>query len=159
MVTLEAIYVCENAGGEVRAVDLASVGPTGLIGDRYARGAGTFSRAVEAGDAGRAVTLIAAETIDELAMFADGSHRRNLVVRGLRGGAASLLRASLRIGDVVLRIERTCPPCRHLSRLTGLDTMALLRGRGGWRASVVVPGAIRARDSVKVLPPPRAGST
>lgn len=59
---------------------------TGLEGDRYHRGAGTYSRT---GGSGREVTLIEEEAVDALRRdyeieFGAGDSRRNIVTRGIR---------------------------------------------------------------------------
>ena len=142
--TLEAIYVAAAAGDLPVAVEAAEVTAAGLAGDRYEAGVGTFSHRLPDG---RAVTLIAAETLDDLGeRLADGRHRRNLVVRGVDLDA--LLRRTFTVGGVVLRGARPCPPCGRLARLTDPEAKRLLHRRGGLRADVVTPGTIRVGDAV-----------
>jgi MOSC domain-containing protein YiiM len=154
---LEAIYLGPAKRGPMGSVDAVDVTALGLAGDRYASGVGTLSKKVEEGDAGRHVTLIQAEAI-EAAMadfgedFSGGRHRRNLVSRGL-ASINDLIYARLRIGrDVVLRVDRHCHPCGHLSRLTSTASTRSLKMRGGLRLTVLEPGAIRVGDSIEVLP-------
>ncbi len=139
---LTEIYVCPVAGAEPVAVDSVEVTAAGLVGDRYAAGVGTFSRMLPDG---RAVSLVDAAAV---AAFPGGRHRRNLVVEGV--DLPALLRREFAIGDLVLRGVRPCPPCGRLSRLTGVDAKALLKGRGGLRAEVVTPGVVRVGDAVRV---------
>ncbi|MEM6562069.1 MAG: MOSC domain-containing protein [Planctomycetota bacterium] len=141
---LEAIYVCPTAGATPVSVDDVVVSASGLAGDRYALASGTFSRSNLAD--GRAVSIIAAEALEELPQFADGMHRRNLVVRGVDLDA--LLGEVFRIGSVALRGVRPCPPCGYLSKLTGVDAKAPLYKRGGLRSDVVEPGTVRVGDAV-----------
>lgn len=152
--TVEHIFITANKREPMVAVEVIQVTPTGITGDRYERGQGSFSKLIEDGDAGRHVTLIEGEAIemarDQFAIdWSPGLHRRNLVTRGI--ALASLVNHRLQIGDVILRGERTCPPCRHLDKLTGLDAMKSLKSRGGLRTRVVKPGTIRVGDAIVVL--------
>ena len=84
--------------------------------------------------------------------FSDGRHRRNLVSRGL-APINDLIYARLRVGrDCVLRVDRHCHPCGHLSRLTSTTATRSLNRRGGLRLTVLEPGAIRVGDPIDVLP-------
>ena len=154
---LETIYLSPTKRGAMGPVDAVDVTALGLTGDRYALGVGTLSKPREEGDAGRHVTLIQAEAIEAARIdfgeeFADGRHRRNLVSRGL-ASINDLIYARLRIGrDCVLRVDRHCHPCGHLSRLTGTTSTHSLRTRGGLRLTVLEPGAIRVGDAIEVLP-------
>jgi MOSC domain-containing protein YiiM len=128
--------------------------PTGIAGDRYAVGLGSFSKATEAGDAGRHLTLIEAEAIETAVAefgvdWSGGIHRRNIVTRGMP--LNGLINRWLKIGDVVLRGERHCHPCKHLEKLTTLEAMRSLQMRGGLRARVVETGRIRVGDAIHVL--------
>lgn len=135
----------------VQAVDVVACG---LNGDRYAAGLGSFSKAIEEGDAGRHVTLIESEAIATAAadfgvVWSCGLHRRNLVTSGI--ALNGLINKYIRIGSVVLRGERHCHPCRHLEKLTTLEAMRSLQMRGGLRTRVVETGRIRVGDAIEVL--------
>ena len=157
MPIIEAIYLGPTKRGPITSVDATDVTALGLVGDRYTLGVGTLSKKVEEGDAGRHVTLIQAEAIESAAAefgedFSDGRHRRNLVSRGL-APINDLIYSRLRIGrDLVLRVDRHCHPCGHLSRLTSTSSTRSLKMRGGLRLSVLEPGAIRVGDPIVVLP-------
>lgn len=149
MATLEAIFIAKSVREEPRAVDAAEVTVNGLIGDRYAVGAGTFSKGLADG---RAVTLIAAEALEAITSefgltWLAGEHRRNLVTRGV--ALETLVHQHFRIGSVVLRGNRPCPPCGHLSKRLGLDAKAILHRRGGLRADVIEPGRFAVGDEVR----------
>ncbi|MEM8873376.1 MAG: MOSC domain-containing protein [Planctomycetota bacterium] len=133
---LKEIYVCAIAEAQPLSQPHSVVTMSGLGADRYAIGSGTFSGS-NLKD-GRAVSLISAEAIEGIPEFANGEHRRNLVVRGVDLDA--LRGQSFRIGDVVFRGVRGCPPCGHLSKLAGVDAKELLYKKGGLRADVVEPG-------------------
>ncbi len=64
----------------------------------------------------------------------------------------ALVGRQFRVGEVVLRGNRACEPCRYLDRVTGQPAKAALRGRGGLRATVITGGAVRVGDSVLVQP-------
>ena len=147
---LAAIFVAPAAGAPVRRVDAAqALAGRGLEGDRYADGAGSFSRWP---GKGRDVTLIdAAALADAESEFgvavAEGQHRRNLVVAGVP--LDDLRGVPFQIGGARFEGVRACAPCNYLARVTGQDRIfdALVR-RGGLRAAVVASGPIRESDAV-----------
>ena len=144
------IYLAPAAGAPVRRVDAArALAGRGLDGDRYADGAGSFSRWP---GRGREVTLIAAEALAEAAAefgvaVGDGEHRRNLVVEGVP--LESLRGVPFGIGGARFEGVRVCAPCAYLARVTGQDRIfdALVR-RGGLRAAVTASGTLRPGDAV-----------
>lgn len=147
------LWTAAAAGAPVAAVgEAVALEGAGLRGDRYAAGAGSFSRWP---GAGRAVTLIAEEDLrDAEAAFnvhlRDGEHRRNVVVSGVPVGALRGVR--FRVGEAVLEGVRLCAPCRYLARVTGqAEVFAALVGRGGLRAEVVTGGAVCVGDAVEPL--------
>lgn len=139
---VEAIAVAERATGPMRLVQRAqALAGQGLVGDRYANQAGTFTPAT----AGRGydLTLIEAEVLDEL-LLAGGDRlgyaeaRRNLVTRGIDLNA--LVGRRFRLGDVECLGQRLCEPCAHLERLTTKGVLRSLIHRGGLRADVLTNG-------------------
>ena len=150
---LVSIYVAPAAGAPVVPLARAQArAGRGLAGDRYAAGAGSFSRWP---GRGRAVTLVAAEALAEAeAAFgvavSDGQHRRNLVVVGV--DLRALLGGTFRIGEALFAGARVCAPCRYLVRTTGqAHIFDALVGRGGIRAEVVADGAFGVGDAVEPL--------
>ena len=120
----------------------------GFEGDRYANGTGAFSRWP---GSGRAVTLIEREAIDAILResgidLSRGLSRRNVVTEDIE--LACLNGKLFRLGDAVLRGARLCAPCRYLERLAGTGVFDAMRGRGGLRADVVEPGALRVGDPI-----------
>ena len=79
--------------------------------------------------------------------FRDGTHRRNLVTIGVE--LPAVVGREFRIGGVVLKGNRPCPPCGRLTRLIGADAKRLLHRRGGLRADVVRGGMIRIGDVIR----------
>jgi MOSC domain-containing protein YiiM len=147
------IFIAPAAGTPPVAIPRAQLAPGhGIEGDRYFSGAGSFSRWP---GAGRAVSLIAQESIDAIRSeqgidLSAGRHRRNLVTRGV--ALDQLIGRRFRIGSVLLRGERLCLPCRHLERLTEAGVYIAMKYRGGLRADVLEAGAMCLGDSVEILP-------
>ena len=144
---LAAMLDADSAVAAVNAV----VG-SGLEGDRYFSGAGTFSLTP---GGGREVTLIEAEALEALARDYEftldpASARRNLLTRGVP--LNHLVGKTFCVGEVVLRGVRLAEPCQHLATLN--DSRKVLTGllhRGGLRADIVQGGAIRVGDSVEEI--------
>ena len=152
--SVEAIYLAESARAELKPVEkVRALLGRGLDGDRYARGAGSFSRWP---GTGRAVTLIESEVIADVADqhgldLSNGRSRRNVVTRGVR--LNELVGKRFRIGTAVLRADRLAEPCGYLEKRVGQGLQKVLKGRGGLRADVVEEGEIRVGDAVEVLDP------
>lgn len=146
---LESIWIAPAAGETMLSLGLADVEETGIVGDRYHRGEGTFSRWQRAN---RAVSLIESQALlsirEETGIdLMEGRSRRNLVTTGI--SLADLVGGRFRIGSVCFRASATCPPCRYLERLLGTGTFEALRNRGGIRAEVIRGGSIRPGDAIE----------
>jgi hypothetical protein len=148
--TVELIALAAEAEGPMREVSSAdAVEGRGLRGDRYERGAGTFSNP---GGRGYDLTLVEAEALEEL--FAKGVElapaeaRRNLVVRDI--ALDDLIGRRFRVGEVECFGQRRCEPCSHLERLTRPGVLRGLVHRGGLRADVLVGGKIAVGDAVRL---------
>ncbi len=146
--TIEFIYIAPAATTPTLAVKEAIAIPgSGLEGDRYALGQGTFSKP----EPDFELTLIEAEAIEALKRdykveLAPGEARRNLVTRGI--ALNHLVGRDFQIGEVRVRGIRLCEPCDHLQRLAGRELIKGLRHRGGLRAQILTRGAIRVGDLV-----------
>jgi MOSC domain-containing protein YiiM len=133
----------------VRVGAAQAIAGSGLAGDRYAGGAGTFSGSGR----GYELTLIEAEALD--ALTADGlaisweDARRNVVTRGIRLNA--LVGHRFRIGEVECVGRRLAEPCAHLQRLAPPGVLAGLVHRGGLRADILRGGTIRVDDPVVAI--------
>ena len=149
-----SIHLTGAGGAPMRSVATARAVPGGLDGDRYLLGTGHWSsRAVWRND----VTLVAAEDLaaaeaEHGVALGGGASRRNLVTAGV--DLVAVVGSRLRIGEAVLRADRPCDPCRYLDGLTGGPARAALTGRGGLRATVLVPGRLAVGDAVEVLEEP-----
>jgi hypothetical protein len=149
--TVELIALAAEAEGPMQAVSTAeAVEGRGLLGDRYERGAGTFSKP---GGRGYDLTLVEAEALEELSAkgveLAPIEARRNLVVRGIP--LDDLIGQRFRVGEVECLGQRRCEPCAHLERLTQPGALRGLVHRGGLRADVLTSGRIRTGDRVEAL--------
>jgi MOSC domain-containing protein YiiM len=148
---VEAIAIAAEAEAPMREVATATaVAGRGLEGDRYAAGAGTFSRR---GGSGRDLTLIEAEAVAALGgdgvAIAPADARRNLVVSGIDLDA--LIGRRFQVGGAVCRGARRCEPCAHLQRLTRPGVLRGLVHRGGLRADVLEGGEIALGDEVRAI--------
>jgi MOSC domain-containing protein YiiM len=149
--TVEVIALAEEAEGPMMAVLSAkALAGRGLEGDRYWRGAGTFS---DPRGRGYDLTLVEAEALEELATrgveLAPADARRNLVVRGV--ALDELIGKRFRVGEVECFGQRRCEPCAHLERLTSPGVLRGLVHRGGLRADVLSGGEIRVGDLVEAV--------
>jgi MOSC domain-containing protein YiiM len=154
---LEAIFVGPEKAGPLRRVEsVRAVAGSGLEGDRYSTGQGTFSKDASASGnkhypADRQITLIEAEAIEAAAqdygvIIEPAQTRRNLLVRGVP--LNHLVGREFIVGNVRMRGLRLCEPCGHLEKLTAQGIKAALVHRGGLRAEIITPGTLRAGDSV-----------
>ena len=149
--TVELVALAAEAEGPMREVTSAEVlEGRGLRGDRYERGAGTFSNP---GGRGYDLTLVEAEALKELSdkgvELVPAEARRNLVVRGI--ALDDLIGRRFRIGEVECLGQRRCEPCAHLERLTRPGVLRGLVYRGGLRADVLSSGMIRTGHRVEVV--------
>jgi hypothetical protein len=150
--TVELIALAAEAEGPMREVSSAeAVEGRGLLGDRYERGAGTFSNPR---GRGYDLTLVEAEALEELSAkgveLAPIEARRNLIVRGI--ALDDLIGRRFRVGEVECLGQRRCEPCAHLERLTRPGVLRGLVHRGGLRADVLSGSEIRIGDRVEALP-------
>ena len=145
---VELIVVCAEAEGPMTVMPAAeAVAGRGLRGDRYERGAGTFSNP---DGRGYDLTLVEAEALEELAAggvrLPPAEARRNLVVRGI--SLDGLIGRRFRVGSVECVGQRRCEPCAHLERLTRPGVLRGLVHRGGLRADVLRGGELRVGAAV-----------
>ena len=149
--TVEGLAVAPAAEAPMQLIEVAqALAGRGVVGDRYAAGAGTFSPRTRPRP-GYDLTLIAAEVLDEMTAagqtldFADT--RRNVLTRGIDVNA--LVGRRFRIGEVLCAGRRLCEPCVHLDRLSGPGILRPLIHRGGLRVDVLTDGQIRLGAPVR----------
>ena len=151
---MEAIAVAEHATGPITLVSTAwAQAGRGLLGDRYAAAAGTFTPS-GAGGRGYDLTLIEAEVLDELLLPSNrrlgyAEARRNLITRGIDLNA--LVGRRFRVGNVQCLGQRLCEPCAHLERLTADGVLRALIHQGGLRADVLTDGRISTGATIETF--------
>lgn len=152
---LLTILTTAEPGGTLVEIDAASLERgKGLIGDRYSRGKGTFSKKLRASQDWE-VTLIEGEEIERFNMasntaFAPAVFRRNLVTSGVRLNA--LVGKRFTVGPAVLEGIRLCEPCAYLAKFIGAASLKTMAHRAGLRARVVTSGVVRPGDVINELP-------
>jgi MOSC domain-containing protein YiiM len=148
---LEAIIVRGWARDRARSIPatVARAG-IGLADDRLGqRGEAELST--------RQVTLIQAEHLPVIAQLArvgaidPAALRRNLVVSGIN--LVALRNARVQVGESVLELLGPCQPCSRMEEAIGPGGYAAMRGHGGMIARILVGGAIRVGDAVRVESP------
>jgi MOSC domain-containing protein YiiM len=140
-VTVEAIHLGAPRKRELWTVEsVQAVAGKGLEGDRHFHDEGAPS--------GQALTLVAAEVVEE-AGLQPGDTRRQLTVRDVDVNA--LVGKRFRVGEVECFGVELCEPCRHLEEMTRLGIIKELVHRAGLNADIVTDGVIRVGDPVVEL--------
>jgi polar amino acid transport system substrate-binding protein len=123
----------------------------GLVGDRYATGAGSFNRK-QVGR--RQVTFINAIFFKDSG-FEYAESRRNIVIHGVE--LMWLIGREFRVGEALFRGQHYCDPCLRPTRLSGKERKFLeaFLDRGGLVAEIIESGTIRKGDSVVINAPPQ----
>jgi hypothetical protein len=142
---VEAILTAADAESPlVRVAAAKAVAGSGLEGDRYYDGRGTFSGPGR----GYQLTLVEAEVLDAIDLPWEQA-RRNVVTRGIALNA--LVGHHFRIGRVECVGRRLAEPCSHLEGLTRSGLLRPLVHRAGLRADILLGGSITAGDQVSVV--------
>lgn len=148
--SLQAIYICENAGENMQAVDCVyAVKDKGLQGDRYFNGTGYWDP-VE----GCPATLITEHDL-KLARRGNqlkldqGQHRRNLVISGIK--TAALKDRQFQIGEAIFEYQKPRPPCGYLNQIEGKGMAKALSYNSGICIKVICSGTIRVGDQLILL--------
>lgn len=129
------------------------VAGTGIEGDRYATGLGTYSKRPHID---RQVTLIEIEVLEAIARdcgieLAPSEHRRNLTTRGVPLG--HLVGQYFRVGDCVLYGGRLNAPCLYLESLLAKKVFKPLVNRSGLNCRIVIGGVIRNHERIEWCEP------
>lgn len=152
--TLKAIFVAISAGEPMRSVDSTeAISNRGLQGDRYSEDKGHW-KSIE----GCQVTLISEHdlshakkgtTADFQKDLDKGSHRRNLVIDGLK--TKKLEGKKFRIGKAVFSYDKVRPPCGYLDQVAGKGMCRALSHNSGVCIRVVSGGRIAVGDAVEII--------
>lgn len=124
----------------------------GLQGDRYGENTG-FWKATDACQ----VTLITEYELrqartrdpDLKDKLANGHHRRNLVIRGLK--PKQLQGRRFRIGTATFRFLKPRPPCGYLDQVEGKGFCKALGRNSGLCAQVIDSGTVAVGNAVELL--------
>jgi MOSC domain-containing protein YiiM len=148
-VVVERIAIRTTADGPTVELSHVAAAPgSGLAGDRYATGEGTF---YENGKPGQDLTIVAAEAL-EAAGVSVAEAGRNVVVRGM-ADLNPLVGRTLALGELEIIVDRLCEPCATLARRTRPEILRDLAHRGGLRCDVVAGGTLRVGDRLIVDAP------
>ncbi len=140
---VEGIFVTPEHGElPVGVPSVRAIAGRGLEGNRY-----FFDDA----PSGQAVTLIAAEAVEELERehgisLEAAATRRNVVTRGIDVNA--LVGKRFRVGEVECEGVELCEPCTHLQSMTQPGVIKGLTHRGGLNADILSDGEISVGDVV-----------
>jgi hypothetical protein len=136
------LLVASDAEAPLHRIDaVEAIAGSGLEGDRYAKGRGTFS----ATGRGYELTLVEAEALEDVDLSWEEA-RRNVVTRGI--GLNALVGRRFMIGSVECIGRRLAEPCSHLEHLVRPGIMRPLVHRAGLRADILVGGTIAVGDAV-----------
>lgn len=136
-----SIHFVREDGGRATKVDSADVRTDFGIPEDYRSGKNRR----------RQITMIEEEALADAARILgrpvpDGASRRQIVIRGL--DLNTLIGHSIRIGDVVLAIERYCAPCQRMNDELGVGGRDALRWKAGVTCRVVNGGLLRVGEKV-----------
>lgn len=114
----------------------------GILGDRYE---GTAKPAQ--------VTIVCRRELDQAAEelgreIPPGATRRNITIDGFT--LEERVGQELALGEAVVRITRTAPPCENMDASIAPGAWEALKQRAGVRATVVKGGLVRKGDPVRV---------
>lgn len=139
--SVEAIHLGAPRKPELWTVEsVQAVAGKGLEGDRHFHAAGA--------PPGQALTLVAAEVVEEAGLEAGGT-RRQVTVRDVDVNA--LVGKRFRVGEVECFGVELCEPCRHLEEMTRPGIIKELTHRAGINADILVGGVIRVGDPIVEL--------
>ncbi len=102
------------------------------------------------------ITLIEAESIDAMSHelgydIPDGASRRQIMVKGIK--LNELIGQYLRIGQILVRVEDKCDPCRNMEKKIGLGAKNAMNDKGGIRCRIIEGGDLHVNDKITIEPP------
>jgi MOSC domain-containing protein YiiM len=141
LVPVEAIHLGVAHEPELWTVEaVQAVAGKGLEGDRHFHDEGAPS--------GQALTIVAAEVVEEVGLR-PGETRRQVTVRDVN--VNGLVGKRFRVGEVECLGVELCEPCAHLEKMTRPGIIKALTHRAGINADILVGGVIRVGDHVVEL--------
>ena len=154
MSSIKSIFIAESSESPMESISTAElIAGQGVVGDRYFKGCGTFSKKL-AGLPDVELTLIESEEIDSFNsqfnyQFGHGEFRRNIVTADIR--LNELEGKEFTVGNVRLKGIRLCEPCAHLANILTQDIIPELVHRTGLRAQILAGGTINVGDQFASL--------
>jgi MOSC domain-containing protein YiiM len=102
------------------------------------------------------ITLIEAETIDAISRklgygVPAGSSSRQVMVKGMK--LNELIGRNLRIGQILVRVESKCNPCKKMEKKIGPGAKNAMDDKGGIRCRIIEDGALHVGDKITVEDP------
>lgn len=143
------IHIAAKASAGMQELSEARlIAGSGIEGDRYATGLGTYSPRWHVD---RQVTLIEVEVLETLArdrkiVLTPSEHRRNLTTRGVPLG--HLVGQYFRVGECVLYGGRLNVPCLYLENLLVKSVFKPLINRSGLNCRIIQGGMVRRGDAI-----------
>jgi len=102
------------------------------------------------------ITLIETETIDTMSRelgyeIPAGSSRRQIMVKGIE--LNELIGRNLRIGQILVRVEDKCNPCKNMEKKIGPGAEDAMNNKGGIRCRIIGGGELHVGDKITVENP------
>lgn len=148
--TLKEIWTSPEAAAPMISHDtIEAIADSGLAGDRYCQGHGSWSKPGDHPD--RQLTLIEQEQLDWLLdthgiTLTGAQSRRNLVTTGV--SLNGLVGQCFRIGPLEVEGIRLCQPCKPLTETLGFDFVHLMLNRSGLNCRIISGGFISPGDAI-----------
>ena len=145
-----AICISQTAGGKMQQVnEVRAIAGSGLLGDRYCYGKGSFNKK---NPGTRQVTLMNSIFFANT-NFQYFESRRNIFTKDVE--LMWLIGREFKIGTSTFKGVKYCDPCNRPSKLSSHweSFQEIFFDRGGLVAEVLENGVIRVGDTV--IPPPK----
>ncbi len=102
------------------------------------------------------ITLVEAEIIDSMSRelgydIPAGSSRRQIMVKGI--ALNELIGRNLRMGQILIRVEDKCNPCKNMEKKIGPGARNAMNDRGGIRCRIIEGGDLHVSDKITVENP------
>ena len=102
------------------------------------------------------ITLVEAEIINAMSRklgydIPDGASRRQIMVKGIT--LNELIGRNLRMGQILVRVEDKCNPCKNMETRIGPGAKDAMNGKGGIRCRIIEGGELHVGDKITVETP------
>ena len=138
-----SIHYVREDGGRATKVDSIEVRTDFGIPEDYRSG----------GNKRRQLTLVEEEALAEVARILghpvpEGASRRQVVIRGL--DLNTMIGHQIRIGEIVLAVERYCAPCQRMNEEFGPGGRDAMRWKAGVTCRVVQGGMLKVGEKTEL---------